>query len=649
MAEPLLDLRASTELTGRAEFSELLMLLNYAHRATFLFALYNTAGAREELTAAIRQTIAPTPVFTWTYSPEEPYPVSYLKHLTEEQQRARAVVFFFDLERGDEKAWKSLDHTREHLARHPHTLIFWVTPKGRVDAANKAPHFWAQRSLVFDFTIAQPERQAELRGQWAGSDLWIENFEDAEQQLRLFRGLLDEYRELADAPPAMLAELNGKVAWLLNYLGRREEALPFLEEQLALARQLGDQDLEAEALINLAQVERIRTGRGAAIVLLEQARTLNTSPQTRARVLENLAPHLVYEGRADESLVLLNQALALFQQVGAKLGQANVLKAIGDVQSFRDDKDAALASYDQALGLFQQVGAKLGQANVLRAIGDVQSFRKEMDAALASYDQALGLFQQVGAKLGQANVLTAIGDVQSFRDDKDAALASYNQALGLFQQVGAKLGQANVLRAIGDVQSFRDDKDAALASYDQALELFQQVGAKLGQANVLKAIGDVQSFRDDNDAALASYDQALGLYQQVEDKLGQANVLKAIGDVQSFRDDNDAALASYDQALGLYQQVGDKLGQANVRMSKSTMNEDAAEFEAAIRLYEEIGDTYSNARGKYYYGLMLLDAGETERGAQLLQEARAGYAKINFAPGVKDIDQQLAELSKQQK
>jgi tetratricopeptide (TPR) repeat protein len=484
MAEPLLDLRVSTELTGRAEFSELLMLLNYARRATFLFALYNTAGAREELTAAIKQTIAPTPVFTWTYSPEEPYPVSYLKHLTEEQQRERAVVFFFDLERGDEKAWKSLDHTREHLARHPHTLIFWVTPKGRVDAANKAPHFWAQRSLVFDFTIAQPERQAELRGQWAGSDLWIENFEDAEQQLRLFRGLLDEYRELSDAPPTMLAELNGKVARLLNFLDRREEALPFLEEQLALARQLGNQDLEAEALINLAQVESIRTGQGAAIALLEQARPLNPSPQTRARVLENLAPHLVYEGRADESLVLLNQALALFQQAGAKLGQANVLTSIGDVQSFRDDKDAALASYDQALGLFQLVGDKFSQASVLKAIGDVQSFR----------------------------------------DDKDAALASYNQALSLFQLVGAKLGQANV------------------------------------------------------------------------------------------------------------------------RLSKGIMNGDAAEFEAAIRLYEEIGDTYSIARGKYYYGSMLINTGETERGAQLLREARAGWARINYAPGVEMIDESLAEL-----
>ncbi|MBI3359893.1 MAG: hypothetical protein HY023_02155, partial [Chloroflexi bacterium] len=57
--------------------------------------------------------------------------------------------------------------------------------------------------------------------------------------------------------------------------------------------------------------------------------------------------------------------------------EANVLKAIGDVQSFRAERDAALESYRQALDLFRAVGARLGEANVLRSIGDVQSFRKE--------------------------------------------------------------------------------------------------------------------------------------------------------------------------------------------------------------------------------------------------------------------------------
>lgn len=52
--------------------------------------------------------------------------------------------------------------------------------------------------------------------------------------------------------------------------------------------------------------------------------------------------------------------------------KANVLQAIGDVQQFRDDRDAALESYNEALKLFRQVGAKLGEANVLSSLNHLE-------------------------------------------------------------------------------------------------------------------------------------------------------------------------------------------------------------------------------------------------------------------------------------
>jgi tetratricopeptide (TPR) repeat protein len=226
--------------------------------------------------------------------------------------------------------------------------------------------------------------------------------------------------------------------------------------------------------------------------------------------------------------------------------------------------DDALKATQRGLPACRAVGDRLGEANVLQAIGDVQQFRKETNAALTSYAQALDLFRAVGAKLGEANVLKAIGDVQQFRDERDAALTSYAQALDLFRAVGDRLGEANVLKAIGDVQQFRDERDAALTSYAQALDLFRAVGDRLGEANVLQAIGDVQQFRDERDAALTSYAQALDLFRAVGDRLGEANVLKAIGDVQQFRKETNAALTSYAQALDLFRAVGDRLGEANV-------------------------------------------------------------------------------------
>ncbi|MBS1791878.1 MAG: tetratricopeptide repeat protein, partial [Acidobacteria bacterium] len=364
---------SSAFLTSSAtELSKLLVLINSARRGFWTFAIYNAVAPREEVIETVKRTIAPLPVFDWTYSPENSFPASYLQSLTEEQKRSRAVIFFFDLERGGAEAWKSLDYSREMLASHPHALVFWTTSKGRADAARKAPHFWAQRSGVLDFTISLPaEQQRELMGSWAGQPVEVATYADAERQLRLFQGLLDEYRALPNAPLETIAELDGKVAALFDFLDRREEAIPCLEEQIEIARQLNRHDLEAEALTNLAIVERIRTGRPRAIELLEQALTLAPPSLLQARIKHNLGAAIYLHGESDRSLALLNEALKLFKQVGDNLGQANVLQAIGDVQSFRKEMDAALDSYDSALKLFKQVDDNLGQANVLKAIGDV--------------------------------------------------------------------------------------------------------------------------------------------------------------------------------------------------------------------------------------------------------------------------------------
>ena len=71
----------------------------------------------------------------------------------------------------------------------------------------------------------------------------------------------------------------------------------------------------------------------------------------------------------DEWLDWLQKALALgIKDDGLK---ANTLQATGDVLQFRNQMDEALQSYRQALALFRAVGARLGEANVLKARGDV--------------------------------------------------------------------------------------------------------------------------------------------------------------------------------------------------------------------------------------------------------------------------------------
>jgi tetratricopeptide (TPR) repeat protein len=111
-----------------------------------------------------------------------------------------------------------------------------------------------------------------------------------------------------------------------------------------------------------------------------------------------------------------------------------------------------LQSYERALQLFTEVKAKLGQANVLKAIGDVQSFRKEMDAALQSYERALQLFTEVKAKLGQANVYLALGQLKDNPGDFERAIQLYEQIRDGYSIARGKFYYAISLAESGEIE-----------------------------------------------------------------------------------------------------------------------------------------------------------------------------------------------------
>ena len=121
-----------------------------------------------------------------------------------------------------------------------------------------------------------------------------------------------------------------------------------------------------------------------------------------------------------------------------------------------------LTSGKEALAAAQKAGDRLGEANTLRAIGDVLQFLKQSQEALNRYETAIEIYRQVGARLGEANTLKAIGDVLQFLDQRQEALNRYETAIEIYRQVGDRLGEANTLKAIGDVLQFLKQSQEAL-------------------------------------------------------------------------------------------------------------------------------------------------------------------------------------------
>lgn len=322
---------------------------------------------------------------------------------------------------------------------------------------------------------------------------------------------------------------------------------------------------------------------------------------------------------------VLNLAEQLAPEANSRL-RAELFWRRGELRRFRSDLDGAAADYNRALQLFQDLGNRLGQANVHQARGDLRLFHSDLDGAADDYDRALQFFQIHKSRLGEANVLHARGNLRLRRDDLNGAADDYNNALRHSEAVEDRLGQANVLHARGVLRLRRGDLDGA-DDFNRALQLFQDVRDRLGQARVLVDRGGLRLFLADFDGATADYNLALQFFQEVEDRPGQANTLKARGDLRLRRFDLASAAADYDLALDIFTKIESRLGQANVLGARGDLakaRQDLAEakrwYQEAVSIYREVGANLGLSNVLAELSPVYLDLGEPQAATAALQE-----------------------------
>jgi tetratricopeptide (TPR) repeat protein len=112
-----------------------------------------------------------------------------------------------------------------------------------------------------------------------------------------------------------------------------------------------------------------------------------------------------------------------------------VLQAIGDVQQFRDDRNAALTCYQQALGLFREIGAKLGEANVLAALSRLR-IDDNPDESQQLLERALTLRREIDDVYSQGADLGNYGIALLQRGRKEEALTYLQRTRALFESRG---------------------------------------------------------------------------------------------------------------------------------------------------------------------------------------------------------------------
>ena len=170
---------------------------------------------------------------------------------------------------------------------------------------------------------------------------------------------------------------------------------------------------------------------------------------------------------------LLEDTLDAVRRADYARGEANTLKALGDLERMEAHYGAARARYEAALTLFQAIPDRLGEANTLKALGDLEVREAHYGAARARYEAALTLFQAIPDRLGEANTLQALGILHQAEGDLEGAGAGFAAAAALYAAIGLPRDEAVMKAMFAQLRLAQGRPDEAIALIRAALEVFE--------------------------------------------------------------------------------------------------------------------------------------------------------------------------------
>jgi tetratricopeptide (TPR) repeat protein len=209
--------------------------------------------------------------------------------------------------------------------------------------------------------------------------------------------------------------------------GDREASLRMHTESLAIARELQDQGLEADALIGLARVSVLDSD---ALVMEQHAQaSLKVAraagdQQRIAAALHHVVEAIRRQGRYAEALPLYNESLEAQRALGDERGVALELHNLGNVARLTGDTATAEARLRESFELATRLKSLRVMGYCLLGLAHIEGGRGDWARAARLLGASAGLFEKSGAALDPDYIA-----------DRDKTLAAAEAALGpeLFQ------------------------------------------------------------------------------------------------------------------------------------------------------------------------------------------------------------------------
>jgi tetratricopeptide (TPR) repeat protein len=252
--------------------------------------------------------------------------------------------------------------------------------------------------------------------------------------------------------------------------GNREESRLHLERALALARDAGLRQVEAEVLHTLGGIFGAWTERGMACY--EQGLRICRQIGDRRREAEALRDvgfSLCHRGNWTESEEYLRQSLNVCRETGNRRDEAWALLFLGGGSNYQGHYAQARGYIEQGLRICREIRDRVGEREGLWYLGYSCIALGDYAAARDHLEQSLRIFREMKRRGTDGWVLVALGLVFHLQGDYASPGTCYEQALRIGRETDRWFVEARALMYTGLLSHHLGDDSAARDYGQQAL------------------------------------------------------------------------------------------------------------------------------------------------------------------------------------
>ncbi len=192
-------------------------------------------------------------------------------------------------------------------------------------------------------------------------------------------------------------------------------------------------------------------GEGRKWIKLILDKNQNADPTLRARLLNNAALLAGRQGDSAEAGRLLQEALAVWRELGDKRNISLALNNLGTMAFKQGDLARAYEIYQEGLELKRSLGEPRGLAATLNNLGELLQAQGDFEQAQLYYEESLALLQTLGDTHNIAIAMLNLGKLLRQCHQFEQATQYLGNSLKLLLEVGDKFNLAENLESLAEM------------------------------------------------------------------------------------------------------------------------------------------------------------------------------------------------------